>query len=83
MCVQHVPWMCGCLKRPKEGIGSSDTGVMGSWEPPNVGAGNQTRNKTTEPSTSPRMLVFLKCVIISWYGYTLVTVCTGMADGDF
>lgn len=43
MCLSvSIPHMCGCLGQPKDGVGSSGSGVRNSHEPPGMGAGTQT-----------------------------------------
>ena len=35
-----MPYICRCLRRPKEGVGALGAGVRGSCELPNMGAGS-------------------------------------------
>ena len=54
---------CGCPRIPKEADGSPEAGVLGSFEPCNVGSGNQIRTSArafhavnTEPFLPPQVL---------------------------
>lgn len=46
LCVCVSVWVCTCMyrhpQRPKEGIRFPGAGATGGFEPPSVGAGNQT-----------------------------------------
>jgi hypothetical protein len=60
LCVWQV---CRYLWRPKEGVGSSGVGTTGGHEPPDMGAGDQTRipwksSKSFEASSHVLYLVF-------------------------